>query len=356
MNRLDGYFKKLLDDREKEGLKRLLSTYDNLVDFSSNDYLGIAHKYNSGATGSRLISGNFKELEIIENEFSQKIGAENALYFTSGYLANIGLIPCVTDRFSTIFSDELIHASLRDGIRLSHAKNVMFPHNDIDKLEQLLSKSEGKKIIVVETVYSMDGDSPNLNKLFDLVSKFEDAYVILDEAHCLGLSGENNMGIAQDYISHPNCLAIVYPLGKAVGLSGAFVVGSNLLKEFLVNFCRSFIYTTGPSKQLISQLKTQLKELSHADNKRIFHIKSTFLESVNSKFKILSGANSAIVSLVVKEKAKLIEQELKNNQIFVKAIVSPTVAKGTERLRICFHSYNSIDEVGELVKIINSFA
>jgi 8-amino-7-oxononanoate synthase len=164
------------------------------------------------------------------------------------------------------------------------------------------------------------------------------------------------MGISQDYINHPNCLAIVYPLGKAVGLSGAFVVGSNLLKEFLVNFCRSFIYTTGPSKQLISQLKTQLKELSYTENKCIFQLKTTFLESVNSKFKILSGSNSAIVSLIVKEKAKLIEQELKNNKIFVKAIVSPTVASGTERLRICFHSYNSNDEVSELVKIINSFA
>ena len=356
MNRLDGYFKKTLNVREKEGLKRFLSVYDELVDFSSNDYLGIAQKYNSGATGSRLISGNFKELEIIENEFAQKIGAENALYFTSGYLANIGLIPCLTDRFSTIFSDELIHASLRDGVRLSHAKNIMFPHNDVDKLEQLLAKVEGRKIVVVETVYSMDGDSPNLRRLFDTVSKFEDAYVILDEAHCLGLSGDNNMGIAQDYISHPNCLAIVYPLGKAVGLSGAFVVGSNLLKEFLVNFCRSFIYTTGPSKQLISQLQLQLNELSHTDNKRIFQLKSNFLESVNSKFKILSGANSAIVSLVVREKAKLIEQKLKNNKIFVKAIVSPTVASGTERLRICFHSYNSNDEVSELVKIINSFA
>ena len=216
MNGLDSYFKKFLDAREKEGTKRFFQYNDKLTDFSSNDYLGTASKHNSGATGSRLISGNFKEIEIIENEFALKIGAEKALYFTSGYLANIGLIPCLSDRFSTIFSDELIHASLRDGVRLSHVKyNVS--HNNFEKLAQLLA-SKGKKIVVVETVYSMDGDSPNLKKLFDLVSKYEDTYVILDEAHCFGLSGENNMGIAQGYITHPNCLAIVYPLGKAVGL------------------------------------------------------------------------------------------------------------------------------------------
>ena len=165
MNGLDSYFKKILDAREKEGTKRSLSIYDKLIDFSSNDYLGIAQKHNSGATGSRLISGNFKEIEIIENEFALKIGAEKALYFTSGYLANIGLIPCLSDRFSTIFSDELIHASLRDGVRLSHAKNIMFPHNNFEKLAQLLAKVKGRKIVVVETVYSMDGDSPNLKKL-----------------------------------------------------------------------------------------------------------------------------------------------------------------------------------------------
>ena len=180
--------------------------------------------------------------------------------------------------------------------------------------------------------------------------------MILDEAHCFGLSGENNMGIAQGYITHPNCLAIVYPLGKAVGLSGAFIAGSSLLKEFLINFCRSFIYTTGPSKQLIYQLKTQLNELSLTMDKRIFQLKAIFLDSLNSNFQILSGPNSAIVSIILGEKAKMVENELSINRIFVKAIVSPTVAKGTERLRICFHSYNSNDEVNKLVKIINSFA
>ena len=203
---MDAYFKKALDERVNIGLHRKLGVYDSLIDFSSNDYLGIASENKSGATGSRLISGNSKDLEELESIFAAKVGAQAALYYSAGYLANIGLLPTITDRFTTIISDELIHASLIDGIRLSYAKRYSFKHNDLEHLEKLLQSHNGKKIIVAETVYSMDGDSPELNQLFNLVSKYEDTYVVLDEAHGLGLSGKNNLGIAQSYISHPNCL------------------------------------------------------------------------------------------------------------------------------------------------------
>ena len=351
---MDTYFKKTLDNRKKNGLYRQLKKYSDLTDFSSNDYLGIAKKNASGATGSRLISGNYNELESLENDFSNLLSAPSALYFGAGYLANIGLIPTVTDRFSTIFSDELIHASLIDGIRLSYAKRLTFKHNDLIHLEKLLQKTEGRKIIVVETVYSMDGDSADLHTLFKIAANYKDTYVIIDEAHGLGISGKNNLGMAQKFITHPSCLAIVYPLGKAAGLSGAFIVGSKLLKDYLINFSRPFIYSTGPSKFLILALKNQLNELTEKDISTLKMLKAHFVNLIDKKYNVLSGELGAIVSIVTKEKSKFLEKQLLSNNLFVKAILSPTVPKGQERLRICFHDYNSFEEVDQLIKILNT--
>ena len=351
---MDAYFKKNLNDRKNNGLYRQLKEFNNLTDFSSNDYLGIAKKNATGATGSRLISGNYNEIESLEYDFANLLSAPSALYFGAGYLANIGLIPTVTDRFSTIFSDELIHASLIDGIRLSYAKRFSFKHNDLSHLDKLLQKQEGRKIIIAETVYSMDGDSVDLASLFKIAANYQDTYVILDEAHGLGISGKNNMGMAQNFLSHPSCLAIVYPLGKAAGLSGAFVVGSKLLKDYLINFSRPFIYSTGPSKLLIHALHKQLKALTEKDISNLKKLKAYFINFIDKKYNILSGEFGAIVSIITKEKSKFLEQQLLSNNLFVKAILSPTVPEGKERLRICFHDYNSFEEVDQLIKILNS--
>jgi 8-amino-7-oxononanoate synthase len=349
----DADFKKALDQRKRNGQLRHLATYDNLIDFSSNDYLGIAKSNNSGSTGSRLISGNSKEIEEIEKNFASKLNAQASLYYGAGYLANIGLIPTVSDRFTTILSDELIHASLIDGIRLSHAKNFSFKHNDLNHLQNLLDKNKGKKIVVVETVYSMDGDSPDLDSLFKLVSSYLDTYVILDEAHGLGLSGDNNMGIAQSFINHDKCLAVVYPLGKAAGLSGAFVVGTNLLKDFLINFSRSFIYSTAPSSLIINQIKSQLKSLSKKDVVKVIQLKNYFLKGIDKSYEVFSGKNGAIVSVITKDKSKKLEKKMIENNLFVKAILAPTVSKGHERLRICFHEFNNKKQVDILLEILN---
>lgn len=353
MPSMDDYFKKKLDERKKNGLLRQLSNYDDLIDFSSNDYLGLAKQQQTGSSGSRLISGNSKQLEKLEKEFASILNAEAALYYGAGYLANIGLIPTISDRFTTILSDELIHASLIDGIRLSHAKKYSFKHNDFDHLEKLINSYDGKKIIIVETVYSMDGDSPELDQLFDLVSKYENTYVILDEAHGLGLSGDNNLGMAQSMINHPRCIAVVYPLGKSAGLSGAFIVGSEILRDFLINFSRPFIYSTGPSGSLIKQLQTQLSMIYNKDLSNLYDLKHHFLSKVNQSYHTISGKYGAIVSIITQEKSKFLETELMNRGFFVKAIVSPTVSKGQERLRICFHDYNSKHQVDQILAILN---
>ncbi|MED5302647.1 MAG: pyridoxal phosphate-dependent aminotransferase family protein [Bacteroidota bacterium] len=353
MNVFQAYFNQKLKDRESNGLLRKLRNYGGLVDLSSNDFLGIATAQNSGATGSRLISGNFSELENLEEFFAKKLEAPSALYYNSGYMANIGVLPVITDRSTTIICDELIHASLRDGIRLSKAKHVVFSHNNISKLEELLLKIEGKKLIVIESVYSMDGDSPDIEEVFNLAEKFG-AGVMVDEAHGTGLTGENNLGQAQQFINHPNCVAIVYPLGKSAGLSGAFVVGSKMLKQYLINFSRSFIYTTGPSKQLVIQLRKQLETMMKKDTSFIFALKSQFLNSLSSHYQYITGPYGAGVGLITADKTQNIESALMDDNLFVKAILSPTVQRGMERIRICFHDFNTKNEIDSLLSILNS--
>ena len=268
-------------------------------------------------------------------------------------MANIGVLPVIADRSTTIICDELIHASLRDGIRLSKAKHVIFSHNKVSKLEELLLKIEGKKLIVIESVYSMDGDSPDMDEVFQLAEKYG-AGVMVDEAHGMGLTGENNLGQAQQFINHPNCVAIIYPLGKSAGLSGAFVVGSKTLKQYLINFSRSFIYTTGPSKQLVTQLRKQLETMMKKDTSSIFELKSHFINSLSSHYQYITGPHGAVIGLITADKTLKIESALMNDNLFVKAILSPTVQKGMERIRICFHDFNTKNEIDLLLSILNS--
>lgn len=344
-----------INERHESGLYRELSIYpSSSVDFSSNDYLGIAKSNSTGSTGSRLISGNSKKIVDLENTFSKLVGSEASLFFSSGYQANVGLIPALSDRDTVIFYDELIHASLRDGIRLSLASSFSFRHNDLGHLESRLSNSNGKKIIIAEAVYSMDGDSPCVDSLIDLCNRYG-AELIIDEAHSFGISGGKGLGLVADKQLSNQILATVYPLGKAVGSSGCFIAGSKILREYLINFCRSFIYSTAPSLSIVNEVGSQLNEMIFLENRnKLIENKNYFLERIKSK-NILTGQNSAIVSVQYGDSKSLknIESLLFDNGIVVKAILYPTVAKGTERLRICFHTFNSKKEIDLLLNILN---
>jgi len=348
------FIKSKLDLREREGILRSLKLYKDLIDFSSNDYLGIAKQNQSGAGGSRLISGNSKEIIDLEKTFAKFIGAEAALFFGSGYLANVGVIPAICDRNTTIFYDELIHASLRDGIRLSNANSYSFKHNEIQDLEVKLSKYDGKKLIVSEVVFSMDGDSPDFNHLFK-VAKESNAELLIDEAHSFGIVGPKGVGLISSENRSASCFCTVYPLGKALGLSGCFVTGSQLLIDYLINFSRSFIYSTAPSKNHVLQVKKQLHELANKTTESIFELKNYFIQKLEDKCSFISGPNSTIVSLIVSgnENVKALEKELYEQGFFVKAILSPTVAKGSERLRICIHDFNTKSQLSTLAELIN---
>ena len=254
----DAHLTALLDAKKAQGLHRKLVTVNaDALDFCSNDYLGLASKFDLispeiqaeiqglklGSTGSRLITGNSKLAEETEAIIAQFHKAEAALLYSSGFMANVGLMACIAGKDDTIISDDYIHASIIDGIRLSYATKYRFKHNDLEDLETQLQLAKNRIIVVVESIYSMDGDEGPLSKIADLCEKYG-ALLIVDEAHSTGIYGENGAGLVCQYGLENRVYARVHTFGKALGFHGAAVVGSHVLRDYLINYSRSFIYTT----------------------------------------------------------------------------------------------------------------
>jgi len=354
-----------LNNRIEEDLFRELKDYSHLVDFSSNDYLGFSQdneKSNKfGSTGSRLISGNSMDIERLELEIANYHKADSGLLFNSGYVANLGLFSTIPQRGDTIIYDELIHASIRDGIRLSNADSFSFKHNSIEHLAERLSKGKGNIFVAVESIYSMDGDSPNLIEVSEICKKYN-ANLIVDEAHAVGVVGEKGEGLVVKLNLQKEVFATVVTFGKALGCHGAIVLGDNILRNYLINFCRTFIYTTAPSPETITIIRKQYQRLEELyESKDIeqnlaSELKMYFIEKVGSSRELVTGKYGNVVSVIVpgNENVREMANVFKKSGLFVKEILSPTVTKGTERLRICFHSYNSINEVNKLIECLNS--
>lgn len=351
---------------------RELKPQTNLIDFSSNDYLGFAKDSESknittkgslGSTGSRLISGNNEETELLEKEMATFFETEAALIFNSGYLANLGLLSCIAQRNDVIIYDQLIHASLRDGILLSKAKNYSFQHNNLEDLEKKLhiatsNLNETNQIfVVIESVYSMDGDSPDVDKILSLCAQFK-TEIIVDEAHALGTVGKKGEGLFQHFNQHPNIFARIFTFGKALGCEGAVIVSSNDVRNFLINFCRPFIFSTALSPSKIENIKHQWGKLTHQTNLNHHskELKNHFIKTCSTNIKLISGDYGNIVMVLTpgNEYAKKVAQNLQHKGFDIRAILSPTVSENTERLRICFHEYNTFDEVNQLVMLLNN--
>ncbi|MBF4467592.1 8-amino-7-oxononanoate synthase [Flavobacterium sp. LC2016-12] len=366
-----------LEIRKQNNALRQLPSFNNLVDFSSNDYVGfsrseaifkLAHHYlieneiiQNGATGSRLISGNHSLYQIAETFIAEFHDAESALIFNSGYDVNVGFFSAVPQRNDVILYDELSHASIRDGITMSNAKSYKFIHNDFDDLERLILKFRNSNIYVVtETVFSMDGDSPNMEELVALSEK-HNCYLVVDEAHTLGVFGEKGEGLTQYLNLHQRIFARIMTFGKGLGCHGAVVLGSTDLKEYLVNFARSFIYTTGLSPHSVA---TILVAYQHLDIEKINIEKLRQNIVFFNQQKNLLGlkpmfvrSKSAIQSAIVpgNEKVKQLAQQLQDKGFDVKPILSPTVPEGQERLRFCIHSYNSEEEINQVLEFLRDF-
>lgn len=364
---MENFLHQKLTERIQENSLRELNQYpESLADFFSNDYLSFAqsqsHKqkiqelldshpnYKNGATGSRLISGNTKFTEELEQKIADFHQAEAALIFNSGYDANVGLLSCIAQRGDTIICDELIHASLIDGARLSLANRYTFPHNNLLALEEKLKQSNGNIFIVTESVFSMDGDCAPLKEISDLATKYK-ANLIVDEAHALGAFGKDGEGLTQHLSLQHKVFARVYTFGKALGCHGAVVVGSVLLKQYLVNFARSFIYTTALPYAALCCIAVGYEALPNTPKKHELEENIALFKHLASSKKIsVLPSDSAIHSMIVpgNDACKTLANQLQKNGFAVKAILSPTVAKGKERLRICLHAHNTKAQIYEL--------
>lgn len=348
---------KLMKRKAENSYRSLLSPVD-MVDFSSNDYLGLG-KSNllldpipSGSGGSRLLTGNYTAIENLEKKLARIANSESALIYSSGYAANVGLLSCVPQRGDIILYDEFVHASIRDGVRLSLAKAFSFAHNDMEDLERKLEMWKDSEVFVVtESIYSMDGDNVDIQKIKIIKEKYS-FNLILDEAHSFGLYRNDPF---QEELSDISFARII-TFGKAIGADGAAVLGSDLLRDYLINFSRSFIYSTAPSPHKTALINGQLDQWEQLPkvNENARALKHDFVSKLARQFELITGAHGNIVGLVIGDVdlVKVYAIELQRGGFDVRPILSPTVPKGSERLRICFHEYNTQDEVDGMISLL----
>ncbi|WP_316826908.1 pyridoxal phosphate-dependent aminotransferase family protein [Pedobacter miscanthi] len=367
MSKIEQFLKDKLQDRKNNLSIRNLSVNNFPFDFCSNDYLGFARSaelkkliddhittilhYLNGAGGSRLLSGNTAYTEETEQLIADFHLAENGLIFNSGYDANVGLLSSVPQRGDTIITDELIHASIIDGCRLSHATRYKFDHNNINDLEDKLKLAKGNIFVVVESVYSMDGDIAPLIEISNLCEQYQ-ANLIVDEAHATGIFGNNGQGLIHQLNLTEKVFARIVTFGKAMGVHGAIVLGSKSLRHYLINFARSFIYTTASPIHNIVAIRSAYVFLDKSDHQHIHQKIDLFRKELKKQSITALDSKSAIQGILFSsnEATKLAATILQSKGFDVRAILSPTVAVGKERLRICLHTFNTDDEIISLVK------
>jgi len=369
---LDEVLQKKLDARSASGSIRKLTTDSSKVDFTSNDYLGLArseelftaiHKkiselpHTNGAGGSRLLSGNHEYTGYVEKKLAGIFNAEAVLLFNSGYAANQAIASCIPQKNDLLIYDELIHACARDGARLSWANRFSFKHNNLDDLEEKLNKTAANKFIFIESLYSMDGDSVNLLGVFSLARKYS-AHVIIDEAHTTGLCTPTGGGLSMALNLEHEIPVRIYTFGKALGIHGACVAGSKTLIDYLVNFARPFIYTTALPLHSIASIECAFDYLkSDNDRQKKLQENINFFIALRSQTHFTwSPSTSQIQGLIVpgNQRVKDISQKLRQQGFDVRPILSPTVPEGSERIRICLHAYNTQTEISDFFNAIQS--
>lgn len=349
-----------LQQREEAGARRVLRLAGDQADYYSNDYLGIAKhglierqlqgsEYPHGSTGSRLLAGNYALIGETEKQIAHFHDAEAALIFNSGYDANLGLLGCIAQRGDLILYDKLSHASIRDGIRQSFADSISFAHNDPADLEKKLRNRKGNCFVVTESVFSMDGDTPPLAEIVKLC-KQKDSHLIIDEAHATGVVGNRGEGLVQAMDLQQDCFARIHTFGKALGCHGAVVLGSNMLRDYLINFCRPFIYSTAIPPASVAAIRASYAIFPELNTEREF-LRELIALFDRPGFK-KSGTPIQCFIKPGNENVKRIAVELFKNNLDTRPILYPTVPQGEERLRIALHSFNDIKETGKLISVL----
>lgn len=367
-----------LNARAEASALRVFSEETSNIDYYSNDYLNFTknpliqrsaeellqkHQVKLGATGSRLLSGNHKLYTEVETQIAKFHKAPKALIFNSGYNANIGFFSCVPQRGDIVFYDEYIHASIRDGLKLSLSKNYSFKHNDVEdlreKAERLTEKHEGEVYIVTESVFSMDGDSPDLISLAAFCAA-ADFLLVVDEAHALGVFGINGAGLVQELRLQDQVFAQIFTYGKALGCHGAAVLCNEDLYNYLVNYARSLIYTTALPPHAIASIGAGYLHLGELRNTQLQVKLLQNIAHFNKEIERLAlrqffpKSNSAIQSCLLSgnENVKAVAVILKSYNYEVKPILSPTVPLGKERMRFCLHSNNTAEQITQILEVL----
>lgn len=341
-----------------------------LLAFCSNDYLGLAshpaiqevvckaaRQWGTGSGGSHVVNGHMTPHQMLEEALAQFVGAGRALYYSTGYMANIGVVPTLVGRGDAVFADRLNHASLIDAVQLSRADHRRYAHKDMAQLEKMLAASDAKrKLILSDTVFSMDGDVAPLKELLDLAEQY-DAWLVLDDAHGFGVLGQEGRGSLDHFgiAFHPR-LVYIGTLGKAAGVSGAFVAGSSTVIEWLMQRSRSYIFTTASSPiiavallaslELVRQgedRREQLRRLAKSLHEGLQGTAWRILPSFTAIHPIIVGGNDAVLK---------VSDALMDRGIWVPAIRPPTVPKGQARLRISLSASHTLADVGRLVSAL----
>jgi 8-amino-7-oxononanoate synthase len=375
-------FHEALNSELRAGLRELESRSQrrNLVEISgvnlcSNDYLGLADHPAlreaaiqglrganlAGGTGSRLLSGHAAVWNELEEEFAAFAGSEAALYFGSGYAANIGLLTSLAGKNDVIFSDALNHASIIDGVRLSGARKIIYPHRDLNALETALQENRhehGRRIIVTETVFSMDGDMAPVEDIVVLAERYG-AGVIVDEAHATAMHGPGGRGIAATLLASGNIVAAMHTCGKALASAGAFVSGSAVLREHLINHARTFIFSTAMPPYMATQIRAALrlaKEM-HSERAALSSRAREFAKALrNDGWETLASATQIVPAVIGENSAALLAAEYLQREGFaVRAIRPPTVPFGTARLRFSLTQKIKSQELEQLAAALGAW-
>jgi len=372
MNTLELRLQQQLERRRQAGNYRSLPTSITGTDFFTNDYLGLAtHGLPNdfafpattakGATGSRLLSGNHGSVQELEDLAAAHHQAEAALVFNTGYEANVGLLSAIAGRHTSILYDELCHASIIDGVRNALCRDKKaFAHNNTAVLEQLLEQQATvpEKIVVTESVFSMDGDTAPLEDMVAVCER-HGALLVVDEAHATGVYGTQGEGLVVQHGLAGKVYARVHTFGKAVGSFGAVVVGSHLLRDYLINYARHFIYTTALPPVVTDTVAATYRYMASAQfsNKALHEAiavcRQAIAASGDPRWK---DSHSPIQTIVTgsNQSCRALALQLNDCGFAVKPILSPTVPSGTERIRICLHSFNTPSQIDQLVAAASS--
>lgn len=375
MLQLTASLQQLLNYRDLKGNLRLLKNVGKPVDFTSNDYLGFARSKQLradvqeewgrlseeestrflGATGSRLLTGNHPYCEQLENAIAAYHNAEAGLIFNTGYMANLGVLSAVIRPEDTLLYDTHIHASSHDGMRLSRTKCYPWRHNNLEYLEKRLSNTSGTIFVCIESIYSIDGTIAPLKEICSLCRQFN-AHLIVDEAHATGLIGRRGEGLVASLGLEKDVFARIHTFSKALGAHGAIVLGSAVLREYLINYARPFIYSTALPLHVLASVKCAYQRLPFAvaERDKLKSLQDKFITKAQELHLPFQPNITPLFPLYLpgNELVKNLSEILLNNGFDVRPILSPSVKQGRECLRFSLHAFNAEEEIDELLELL----